>query len=166
MTGDTDLCSMDVKILNRLIELRPRAVPIISLVVHGGLSCNSVRSACRRLEKFGLVKISVVPSKYHGVSATLLYEAAEHAALMPVPGRRHRAATGREDAIRTGLLAELARVGRPTTLREIRQAAGLSETVASKALLGLLAGGAVTRQIGPAPAVGSVRPWLWALPPG
>ena len=157
------MTAMEARVLNRLVELRPRAVSVVSLVVHGGLSLNSVRSACRRLERLGLVTITSQPSKFHGVQATLLYAAAEHAAEVAVPGRRRRVASGREDTIRSGLLAELHKFGRPATLREIRTAAGLSETAAGKTLLGLMAAGTVTRRQGPAPSVGSVRPWLWEV---
>jgi hypothetical protein len=153
---------MAASVLNRLVAHRPRPLPVISLVVHEGLSLNGVRSACRDLEKRGLVLVASVPSQFDDVPDTLEYVAAPHATVVELPARGRRS-TGRGDGSRASVLGALKRIGRPATLREVMGATGLGETGASKILKAALADGSVTRTPGPAPAVGSSRPWLWEV---
>lgn len=156
------LGTVEARVLNRLVEHRPRALPAISLVVHDGLSLNVVRSACRALERRGLVLITSERSRFDDVGDSNLYAAAPHAAPVQVPGRG-RPASGKGDASRASVLEALQRFGRPATLREVMGATGLGETGAAKILKAALGDGLVTRTQGPPPAVGSVRPWLWEV---
>jgi len=153
----------EARILNRLVGSRPRALPTISLIVNEGFSMNCIRSACRNLERRGLVRIESKPSGFDDVGATLFYRAAEHATLVEVPTRGRPRTDDGPTSVRGRVMAAVRQFDRPATLREVCAAAGLSETAVAKVLKAAMADGLVTRKQGPAPAVGSVRPWLWEV---
>lgn len=152
------------RVLNRLVERRPEALPAVSLVVHDGFSLNGIRSACRDLERRGLVLIEAKRSGFDDVRPTQFYRAAEHAVLVEVPKRGQSPGRPAEDgpeSARGRVMAAVRQLGQPATLREVCATCGLGETATAKVLKAAMADGLVTRVQGPPPRTGSVRPWLW-----
>lgn len=113
----------------------------------------------------GLVETQDVPSKFRGVGAERMYRIKTGAPVESVTGRvkptpKRRAE--RKEEIVHALVIERGTM----TAVEVAEAAKITRPAARSVLERLEASGRLFKFIGPAPAVGSQRPWCYQAPMG
>lgn len=148
-----------VRVLNLLVQRRPRYMLALSVGGQLDLSISTVRGALQELVRRGLVEFTDDPPKFDGEAPSRTYRATAHAVPVDPDALPRRGPVPGDQRERT--LEILRGMGAPATLRDVMKATGLAETGAAKHLKALLEEGRVSRIPGPPPPTGSSRPWLW-----
>jgi len=156
-----DLPASTIRVLNALVERRPRFLNVLQ--VHGAsdVSISTARAACCELARLGLVEKLPVRSPFIGEAATMTYGARAGVSGMevPAPKRRRTSKLGRPAYQKVRSAMHVMPPG--VLIADVARATGLDIGTTGTVLRDLLEAGEVTRTAGESHA-GGQRPWLWS----